>query len=85
MICQQITAIVKVEANHLANKYAREYNNAPGIPVSAIPVAFSPRIDAKKPPIPPAIMDIIKGLPSRKVTPNTAGSVIPRVAENAEG
>ena len=26
MICQQITAIVKVEANHLANKYAREYN-----------------------------------------------------------
>lgn len=25
MICQQINAIVKVEANHLANKYAREY------------------------------------------------------------
>ena len=28
MICQQITAIVKVEANHLANKYAREYRMA---------------------------------------------------------
>ena len=27
MICQQINAIVKVEANHLANKYAREYKN----------------------------------------------------------
>ena len=26
MICQQITANAKVEANHLANKYAREYN-----------------------------------------------------------
>ena len=26
MICQQITANTKVEANHLANKYAREYN-----------------------------------------------------------
>ena len=25
MICQQITAIVKIEAYHLANKYAREY------------------------------------------------------------
>ena len=28
MICQQINAIVKVEANHLANKYAREYNKS---------------------------------------------------------
>ena len=27
MICQQITANAKVEANHLANKYAREYNS----------------------------------------------------------
>ena len=27
MICQQINAIVKVEANHLANKYAREYKS----------------------------------------------------------
>ena len=26
MICQQITAFSKEEANHLANKYAREYN-----------------------------------------------------------
>ena len=26
MICQQIAAIAKVEANDLANKYAREYN-----------------------------------------------------------
>ena len=26
MICQQITANVEVEANHLANKYAREYS-----------------------------------------------------------
>ena len=26
MICQQITANAKVEANHLANKYAREYS-----------------------------------------------------------
>ena len=25
MICQQITAISTTEANHLANKYAREY------------------------------------------------------------
>ena len=27
MFCQQITALFKVEANHLENKYAREYNN----------------------------------------------------------
>ena len=29
MICQQITANAKVEANHLANKYAREYKFVP--------------------------------------------------------
>ena len=43
MICQQITANAKVEANHLAKKYAREYKN--GQPKVG---ADSPEKDAEK-------------------------------------
>ena len=32
----------------------------PGMAVTAIPVAFRPRMEAKKPPTPPPIMDIMK-------------------------
>ena len=59
--------------------------SVPGMPVRAMPVAFRLRMEAKKPPTPPPIIDRMNGLPSRRVTPNTAGSVMPSAAENAEG
>ena len=55
------------------------------MPVWDMPVAFKPRMEAKNPPTPPPIIDMIKGFPSRRVTPNTAGSVMPSVAEKADG
>ena len=56
------------------------YNNAPGMPV-----AFRPRMEARKLPAPSPIIDMMKGLPSRRVTPKTAGSVIPRGGECGAG
>lgn len=57
----------------------------PGIPVIDIPVAFKPMIEARKPPQPPPITAIINGFTNLRLTPNTAGSVIPKSAERQDG
>ena len=46
-----------------------KYSNVPGIPVKPWPVAFSWKSEEKKPPTPPPIIDMINGLPKRRVTP----------------
>lgn len=50
-----------------------------------IPVARRFKMDARNPPTPPPIIAIINGFTNFKLTPNTAGSVIPSRADKQEG
>ena len=60
-------------------------NKIPKIPVTPVPVAPSPVMDAKTAPIAPPKQPAIKGLIYLKLTPKIAGSVIPSKAENPDG
>ena len=60
-------------------------NNIPGSTLIAIPEALRWNNVAKNPPAAPPTNPQTNGLKYLKFTPNIAGSVIPKKAENAEG
>ena len=62
-----------------------KYSRTPGKTVTDIPVPASLKIDPKKPATAPPIIPITNGLINLKFTPNIAGSVIPKLADKADG
>ena len=62
-----------------------KYNKVPGNTVTDIPVPASLKIEPTKPATAPPIIPIINGLINLKFTPNIAGSVIPKLADKADG
>ena len=57
----------------------------PKMPVTPVPAAASPTMEANMAPRPPPMQPATKGLKKRRLTPKMAGSVIPMKAESEEG
>ena len=61
------------------------HSRMPKMPVTPVPEAARPAIEANMAPRPPPTQPATKGLTKRRLTPKIAGSVMPMNAESEEG